>query len=163
MARGGKPGSRVGHADLGPGEAGSFGFCLLGSWAHWVATAGENGVFLLPSLSLCLSRCLCLSHRYSLFSQRPLHAPLSGLDPRLLPPGLALLSWGPGEAGALTCNEATCRGNDAHTLPRLRWLQGRPGRSLGPFFSAPNAGGGAEPAGPNLHLKGALGGKTTTV
>lgn len=46
---------------------------------------------------------------------------------------------------------------------RLHWLQGLLGRSPGPFFNAQNAGGGAEPAGRNRHLKGALGGNTTTV
>lgn len=49
------------------------------------------------------------------------------------------------------------------TQTRLGWLQGLLGRGPGPFFNAGNSGGGAEPAGPNLHLKGTLGGNTTTV
>lgn len=56
------------------------------------------------------------SQRYLFLPQRPLHAPKLRLDPLLpLTAGLALLSWGFGEAQALTCNRVTCRGNDAHT------------------------------------------------
>lgn len=45
------------------------------------------------------------------------------------------------------------------TLARSRWLRGR--RDAG--WGLSKALGAAEPSGPNLHLKGALGGKTTTV
>lgn len=89
----------------------------LACWAlgfHCVVTTREKS-HSGPLLSLCFSQCLCLTLITHFSLQRPLHAPTSGLDPRPLSPGLALLSRGAGGDGALTCNEETCRGNDVPT------------------------------------------------
>lgn len=109
----------------------------LAFWApgsHRVVITGENRVIVAPR-RLFVSLGVSVSHTDTC-SSPPTSSPRPqiGPGPPPLTPGLALLSWGPGEAAALTCNRATCRGNDAHTnaaplasgatgVPALAFLQ----------------------------------------